>query len=192
MKISYLILACLCLSPLINSSAKAEDNLLRNGNFEKGGGETIADWDFQTSHLPNDPADREHVVWESLKEASGNRCLRVASTAPIEKLMVLWTQENKLSPGSYHLKFRAKGSLKKQEGEWGAPDAGVYFLDEKRKWISFVPVPGLAFTNDWKEYQLDFTAPENATVIGVRFGLNCRGGIAEILVDDAVLTKNAQ
>ena len=192
MKISHLILTALCLSPLITSSLQAEDNLLRNGDFEKGGGETITGWTFQTSHLPNDPAEREHIVWESFKEASGNRCLRVASTAPIDKLMVLWTQENKATAGSYHLKFRAKGNFKKEEGEWGAPDAGVYFKDAKGQWIGFVPVPGLVFASDWKEYQLDCSVPDNAAIIGVRFGLNCHGGVAEVLVDDVVLTGGAQ
>lgn len=195
MKIRPLILSLGILAALSLQSLRAEQNLLKNGNFESGDGQSVTKWLFLPSHLPKDPEEAAKVVHESFKEEDGNRCLKVSTTASVPNLHVFWTQEKEdaIPGGAYHLKFRAKGTFAKEGGnDRGNPDAGVYFKDADGQWIGHIPVPNVEFTDGWADYELNFTAPENAASVGVRFGLHCQGGIASLLVDDAVLTEGAQ
>ncbi len=188
--IGFLAILTANVTPLL-----AGQNLLSNGDFESGEGKNVPQWLFLLSHLPPDLGDKGQLTWGSFKESSGNKCLKIATTASIKKLHIYWAQEKRpvTAGGAYHLKFRVKGSFEKQDAkDHGKPDIGVYFRDSEGQWIGHMQVPDVEFTDDWKEYQLDFTIPDNAGAIGVRFGVDAYGGLLTLLADDVVLEERGQ
>lgn len=154
--------------------AAQAQNLVKNGNLEKGQGRDVPAWSFSESIGISDNSvaavQDGKVVW-GLVDYMGDRFLGISMPEPV-KAHVWWRQDVNVVGGlSYRLSLQASGT--------GHPntrgEAGVYFRNMDGSWGKYLAVPEFTLTKNWQTYTLDFMAPDNARSITLRLGVDNPG-----------------
>ncbi|MFA6290348.1 MAG: GDSL-type esterase/lipase family protein [Victivallales bacterium] len=176
----------------VKAGAKAEPktddkNLLRNGNLDEGDGAHTPGWIFSKWQLKDGSPEAKAVEWGNVKEADGNRCLRIATTDQV-KTYIWFQQEILCEPAqSYSLSFRSKASPSPVKD--GTRYASLFYLiDKDGKWIGAPETIPVEWSGEWKTWTAKTTTPENAVKLGVRIGVSFDGK-AEAFFDNIILNK---
>ncbi|MEI8246771.1 MAG: GDSL-type esterase/lipase family protein [Lentisphaerota bacterium] len=163
--------------------AKTDDkNLLKNGSLDQGDGAFIPGWIFSKWQLKEGSPESKAVEWGIVKEAGGNKCLKLATNGPA-KTYIWFQQEIMCDPAqTYSLSFRSKAN--------GTANYGClfYLIDKDGHWIGTPENIAMELSGEWKTWTAKTTTPENAIKLGVRIGARFEDK-AELFFDNIVLNK---
>lgn len=168
-------------------------NLLKNGDLITGSEKRVPGWDFSTTSGISEEskaAVRDGKITWNLVDDESSRALHIG-IPELVTAHVWWSQTVSITGGtSYTLTFRAKGTRGGAKG--ASSDVGVCMLEESGKWIGYLPVPHVEFTDDWQNYTFTFTSPDNAGKANVRLGCESRSGALDIRFSNIKLAEQGK
>ncbi|MFZ2654484.1 MAG: GDSL-type esterase/lipase family protein [Victivallales bacterium] len=164
-----------------------DKNLLKNGKINEGDGASTPGWTFSKWQLKDGSPEAKAVEWGIVKEADGNKCLRLATTDKA-KIYVWFQQEIACDPAqSYTLTFKSKASPSpiSDGSHYGCL---FYLIDNEGHWMGAPQDIPVEWSGEWKTWTAKITTPENAAKLGVRIGVSFNGK-AESFFDNIILSK---
>lgn len=172
---SLIPIICLMALPF-QLSAENTDNLLKNSDFISDS-RGVAGWQFSTWNFDRNIELAKQIDWGVANEADGTHSLSFQTKTPI-KSNLWWQQRLDISgSGQYELSVSVK-LVRKGDGTKATVGVGIFFLNGEGKWMSFEQLkPSVTSSGDWEEISGTILAPEEATSLAVRLGVDFDGEI---------------
>ena len=184
-----LSLAALGLSLFFAATGQAAQpaNLLKHADLPAGVEAAKDPWQFSLWLLTDEQKSGDQIQWGVATQDDSSRALQIRTTVPFKSQ--LWWQQRLPVSGSGHYHFSVKAKVTTQSSATRAQtNVGLYFLGEGNRWLTFVPLKSTAKPGDgWVELSGKIVAPEEATVVTARLGVEFTGE-TEVLFKDPVLT----
>jgi len=173
------------------ASADEVTNLLSNPNFNSDAAQHLANWEYSSWILRDDPGLTGKVAGSVTTDTDGHHCLTISSSDTLHSTQMWWQNQDAACAGgsSYELTVSVKGTAKSGSAR---PTIGIYFMDASGKWLGFQEITASQTTSlspEWQKIDGKVTAPENASKMGVRLGIVFTDAQADVSYKEPTLQK---
>jgi beta-galactosidase len=197
-----LFLSAWIVSIVLAGVCPAQENLVENGDFERGGEGSAPGWRFVENE-----ADQPLRRGVGTDEQSGERFLYIAADRPDTHAGARWLQQVPVHPAhSYELTFRARCEVE-NPGADRIVSVSTYFIDAEGQGIPdphhtkriFIanhqdqwPASVIEDVTDWTTFRHEFIPPPGAREVAVQLSFRVRGNAGRVELANVSLTAETQ